>query len=92
VAKEVLALRQPALLTRPGLIARYDQMTMLDEFSQASGASGGPPSLWLLIPQATPGRPEIDGAILPVISAASWTRLTGPWLANAHRARGRSAA
>jgi hypothetical protein len=45
-----------------------------------------------VIPQATPGRPEIDGAILPVISAASWTRLTGPWLANAHRARGRSAA
>ena len=91
VAKEVLALRQPALLTRPGLIARYGLMTMLDEFSQASGASGGPPSLWLLIPQATPGRPEIDGAILPVISAANWTRLTDPWLANAHRAGGRAA-
>ena len=92
VAKEVLALRQPALLTRPGLIARYDLMTMLDAFSQASGASGGPPSLWLLIPQATPGRPAIDGAILPVISTANWTRLTEPWLANAHRAGGRSAA
>jgi serine/threonine protein kinase len=92
VAKEVLALRQPALLTRPGLIARYDLMTMLDEFSQASGASGGPPSLWLLIPQAAPGRPQIDGAILPVISAANWTQLTAPWLANAHRAGGRSAA
>jgi serine/threonine protein kinase len=92
VAKEVLALRQPALLIRPGLIARYDLMAMLDEFSQASGASGGPPSLWILIPQATPGRPEIDGAILPVISAANWTRLTDPWLANAHRAGGRPAA
>jgi serine/threonine protein kinase len=92
VAKEILALRQPALLTRPGLLARYDLMTMLDAFSQASGASSGPPSLWLLIPQAAPGRPEIDGTILPVISAANWTRLTDPWLANAHRAGGRSAA
>lgn len=92
VAKEVLALRQPALLIRPGLLARYDLMSMLDDFSQASGASGGPPSLWLLIPQATPGRPEIDGAVLPVISSANWTRLTDPWLANAHRAGGRSAA
>jgi len=92
VAKEVLALRQPALLTRPGLLARYDLMTMLDEFSQASGASGGPPSLWLLIPQPAPGRPEIDGAVLPVISSANWTRLTRPWIENAHRVGGRSAA
>lgn len=92
VAKEVLALRQPALLTRPGLIARYDLMTMLDEFSQASGALSGPPSLWLLIPQAAPGRPEIDGAVLPVISSANWTRLTRPWGENAHRAGARPAA
>jgi serine/threonine protein kinase len=92
VMQEVLGLRQPALLTRPGLIARYDLMPMLDELSQASGASGGPPSLWLLIPQVTPGRPEIDGSVLPVIANANWTRLTDPWLANAHRAGGRSAA
>ena len=60
MVKEVLALQQPALLTRPGLIARYDLMTMLDEFSQASGASGGPPSLWLLIPQGHARRPSGD--------------------------------
>ena len=92
VAREILAFRQPALSTRPGLIARDDLTAMLDEFSRVSGASGGPPSLWLLIPQATPGHPEIDGAILPVISAANWTRLTNPWLANVHGADDRSAA
>jgi hypothetical protein len=92
VAEEVLAMRRPALLIRPGLLARYDLMSMLDDFSHASGASGGPSSLWLLIPQATPGRPEIDGAVLPVISSANWTRLTNPWLSNTHRASGRSAA
>ena len=92
VKDEILGLRAPALLTRPGLIARYDLMEMLVAFSQASGASGGPPSLWLLIPQAGQGPPQIDGAMLPVISAANWARLTEPWLANAHRAGGRSAA
>ena len=90
--EQVLALRTPALLTRPGLLARYDLMEMLTAFSQASGAAGGPPSLWLLIAQAAPGLPQIDGAVLPVISGANWTRLTEHWVRNAHRAGGRSAA
>lgn len=92
VRQEVLALEAPALLTRPGLIARYDLMEMLITFSQASGAAGGPPSLWLLIAQAEQGPPRIDGTVLPIISAANWVRLTDPWLANAHRTGGRSAA
>ena len=92
VKEEVLGLHAPALLTRPGLIARYELMDMLEAFSEASGSAGGPPSLWLLIPQAAPGLPQIDGAILPVISGANWARLTEFWLANTHRAGGRSAA
>ncbi len=93
VREEVLGLRSPAMLTRPGLLARYDLMEMLVAFSQASGAAGSPPSLWLLIPQAAQGLPQIDGTVLPVISAANWAHLTDPWLANAHRAGGgRSAA
>jgi len=92
VRQQVLALEVPALLTRPGLIARYDLMEMLTTCSQASGAAGGPPSLWLLIAQAEQGPPRIDGAVLPIISAANWVRLTDPWLANAHRTGGRSAA
>ena len=86
VKHEVLGMREPTLLTRPGLIARYDLMEMFSAFAQASGAAGGPPSMWLLIPQAEQGPPQIDGAVLPVISGANWTRLTDPWLANAHRA------
>jgi serine/threonine protein kinase len=92
VTDEILARRAPILLIRPGLIARYELMDMLVAFSQASGSAGGPPSIWLLIPQAAQGLPQIDGAVLPVISAANWARLTEPWLSNAHRAGGRSAA
>jgi hypothetical protein len=92
VKDEVLGLRVPVLLTRPGLIARYDLMEMLVAFSQVSGAAGGPPSIWLLIAQAGQGLPQIDGVTLPVVSAANWVRLTEAWLRNAHRAGGRSAA
>jgi hypothetical protein len=92
VNDEVLGMREPTLLTRPGLIARYSLMEMFSAFAQASGAAGGPPSIWLLIPQAEQGPPQIDGAVLPVISGANWTRLTDPWLANTHRAGSRSAA
>jgi hypothetical protein len=91
VRNEVLALRTPALLTRPGLLARYDLMNVLEDMAQASGTAGGPPSLWLLVPQAGPERPQIDGVVLPIISSANWARLTDPWLTNAHRAGGRAA-
>ena len=93
VSATVLALDRPALLVNPGLLARYDLMPMLNDLAQASGTRGGPPSLWLLVPQTDGGMPMIDGASLPVMSAANWARLTDPWLANAHRAGGtRSAA
>ena len=93
VLATLLALDRPALLVNPGLLARYDLMPMLTDLAQASGTRGGPPSLWVLVPQADGGMPTIDGASLPVMSAANWARLTDPWLANAHRAGGaRSAA
>ena len=89
----LLAFDRPALLVNPGLLARYDLMPMLTDLAQASGTRGGPPSLWLLVPQLDDGMPRIDDASLPVMSAANWARLTDPWLANAHRAGGaRSAA
>ncbi|MGB8843778.1 MAG: BREX system serine/threonine kinase PglW [Aliidongia sp.] len=90
--EQILALRTPALLTRPGLLARYDLIDLLEELAQTSGSRGGPPSLWLLVPQAATGRPQIDGAVLPVISGANWARLTDSWLNNAHRAGRRSVA
>jgi|HubBroStandDraft_1064217.scaffolds.fasta_scaffold00063_36 serine/threonine protein kinase len=89
---QVLALRGPALLTRPGLLARYELMALLEELAQASGSEGGPPGLWLLVPQASEGRPQIDGAVLPVISGANWARLTEAWFNNTHRAGRRSVA
>ena len=93
VRATLLAFDRPVLLVNPGLLARYDLMPMLSDLAQASGTRGGPPSLWLLVPQPDGGLPRIDDASLPVMSATNWARLTDPWLANAHRAGGaRSAA
>jgi len=93
VRATLLAFDRPALLVNPGMLARYDLMPMLSDLAQASGTRGGPPSLWLLVPQPDGGLPRIDDASLPIMSAANWARLTDPWLANAHRAGGaRSAA
>jgi hypothetical protein len=86
VRTQLLVESRPALLVNPGLLARYDLMPMLTDLAQASGTKGGPPSLWLLVPQPDGGMPRIDAAALPVISAANWARLTDPWLVNAHRA------
>jgi hypothetical protein len=68
VREEVLALRGPALLTRPGLLAHYDLAPMLEELVQTSGTANDPPSLWLLLPQEDAGRPRIDHVVLGVIS------------------------
>jgi len=92
VRRRLLALAEPALLVNPGLLARYDLMPILTDIAQASGTRGGPPGLWLLIPQLDEGMPRIDGAALPVISSANWAHLTDPWLANTHRAGARPAA
>ncbi len=91
VRDEGLALREPALLTRPGLLARYDLMEVLETVAQASGAAGGPPSLWLLAPQSASGPPRIDDRILPVLSGSNWARLTDSWVLNQHRAGGKAA-
>jgi hypothetical protein len=91
VRYEVLDLRSPTLLIRPGLLARYDLMDVLEGMAQASGSAGGPPGLWLLVPQDGPGRPRIDGRGLPVISGANWAHLTEAWITNTHRAGGRAA-
>ena len=41
VRDAVLALREPALLVRPGLLARYDLMDLLETVAQASARRAG---------------------------------------------------
>ena len=82
VQAELAGAPRPLLLTNPGLLARYDQMSFLDELRDSSGRPDGPPGVWLLVardPQES--RPMIDGKPVPVFTAAQWTRIPGAWLA-----------
>jgi len=45
--------------------------------------------LWLLVAQRqSERRPEIDGAVVPVISGSEWVPLTSAWVKNRHRSVG----
>ena len=87
VRTELAAAQRPVLLTNLGLLARYAQMSFLDELRDATGRPGGPPGVWLLVPSdAQESRPLIDGQPVPVFTAAQWARIPGPWLAGRRRA------
>ena len=82
VHAELAGAARPLLLTNPGLLARYDQMSFLDELRDSAGRPDGPPGVWLLVardPQES--RPMIDGKPVPVFTAAQWTRIPAAWLA-----------
>ena len=74
------------LVVYAGLLARYDQMALLERLRDRVGRRGGIPGVWLLVPgdqQAT-----MDGKAIPLIGPGQRTRIPESWLQNAHRARG----
>ena len=82
VRAELAAAQRPVLLANLGLLARYEQMSFLDDLRDATGRPGGPPGVWLLVPSdAQESRPLIDGKPVPVFTAAQWARIPGSWLA-----------
>ena len=80
VRAELGASARTVLLTNPGLLARYDQLSFLDELRETAGRAGGPPGLWLLVPaDGQEEKPEIDGKPVPVYSRAQWKRVPEAW-------------
>lgn len=77
---------QPQLLVDCGLFARYELMDRLAALRDLSGTAGGPPGLWLLLPQPNEGLPTIAGKAVPVIGTGQWARVPTSWIANRHRA------
>ena len=79
------------LLTRPGLLARYDQMSLLEHLRDRAGARprDGQPGLhgvWLLVASDGPtAGPQIEGKAVPVLTAAQRARIPEAWIFNRHR-------
>ncbi len=76
------------LLVHPGLIARYDQMAILEALRDIVGHDVACPGLWLLV--ATDGQsdlPVLDHAEIPLITPGQRAKVSEAWIDNVHRGR-----
>lgn len=72
----------PLLLTNPGLLARYDHISLLTDLRDAAGTVSGPPGVWVLVPTGSFGsHPTIDGAAIPIIGSHQTLVLPRSWIA-----------
>lgn len=90
VQNDLAATGKTLLLVHPGLLARYEQLNLLewvrDQVTHRDGLQGA----WVLVASdAQSELPKLDGHAVPVITRGQWERIPNGWLANRHRA-GRS--
>ncbi len=88
VEQTLFAADRPVLLVYPGLLARYDQIPLLEKLRDACTQQRHAPGFLVLVPsdeQRT--MPVLDGKPVPVILASEWARIPDAWLTNAHRAQ-----
>jgi len=74
------------LLVYGGLLARYDQMELLERLRDKIGRSDGIPGLWLLVPGDQ--QALLEGKAVPILSPGQRARIPESWLKNVHRANG----
>ena len=84
VEAQLIATDKTILLIYGGLLARYDQMVMLERLRDQVGRADGIPGLWLLIPGEQ--QAVMDSKAVPILSPAQRSRIPESWLENRHRA------
>ena len=70
-------------MVHPGLIARYDQMTVLETLRDKVGHDVPCPGLWVLV--ATDGQndmPMLDHAEIPLITPGQRAKVSEAWIDN----------
>jgi serine/threonine protein kinase len=77
--------RRSILLIYPGLLARYEQLGLLEKIRDEIGRSKGLHSCWILIPGDN--QAFIDGKPVPIISPGQKTKIPDQWIRNEHRGR-----
>lgn len=77
------------LLVHPGLIARYDMMSLLESLRDRVGHDADCPGIWVLVAaDEQSDMPVLDGVTIPLISPSQRTRMSEPWIDNLHRGEG----
>ncbi len=84
VEAQLAANDQTILLIYAGLLARYDQMAMLERLRDRIGRPGEIPGLWLLLPGDR--QAVMDGKAVPILSPGQRVRIPESWIENRHRA------
>jgi hypothetical protein len=88
ITTDLLNRKDHVLLVHPGLIARYDQMSVLETLRDNVGLDVPCPGLWLLV--ATDGQsdmPILDHAEIPLITPGQRAKVSESWIDNLHRGR-----
>ncbi|MEM9351604.1 MAG: BREX system serine/threonine kinase PglW [Planctomycetota bacterium] len=88
IQERLLAVRKPMLMVFPGLLARYDQMDVLDLLAQRVGRDNAPPAMWLLL--TGDSQAMIEGKPVPLTGHGQKASIPESWLANRHRTSGRN--
>jgi hypothetical protein len=88
VAAELCSRTEHLLLVHPGLIARYDQMAVLETLRDKVGHDVPCPGIWVLV--ATDEQhdlPMLDNAEIPLITPGQRARVSEGWVENVPRGR-----
>jgi serine/threonine protein kinase len=86
--QELLSREEHLLLVHPGLIARYDMMSLLETLRDRVGHDAKCPGVWVLV--ATDEQndmPFLDDAEIPLISPGQRAKVSEAWIDNLHRGR-----
>ncbi len=86
VEQELSSVRKPMLVVYAGLLARYEQMSLLERLRDKIGRRDGIRGLWLLAPGDH--HALLDGKAVPVLSPGQRARIPESWLENKHRGTG----
>lgn len=72
---------RPVLLVEAGLLARYEQMDLLEDLRDRAGSRDGTPAVWLLIPATEQHElPMLDGQAVPILTPGQRARIPRVWL------------
>ena len=78
VEERLMRAEKTVLMMYAGLLARYDQMAVLERLRESVGRRGGIPGLWLLL--AGDQQAMLEGKAVPLLSPGQRVRVPDLWL------------
>ncbi|MCE2484099.1 MAG: BREX system serine/threonine kinase PglW [Desulfurellaceae bacterium] len=78
VEERLMRAEKTVLMMYAGLLARYDQMAVLERLRESVGRPGGIPGLWLLL--AGDQQAMLEGRAVPLLSPGQRVRVPDLWL------------